>query len=59
MKEVWYMVKIWRCIACGYIYDPEKGDADGGISPGTKFQDLPDEWVCPVCGVGKDMFEEA
>ena len=48
----------FRCIACGYIYDPEKGDEDGGISPGTSFDDLPDDWVCPVCGVGKDMFEK-
>jgi rubredoxin len=48
----------WRCIACGYIYDPEKGDEDGGIAPGTSFDDLPDDWQCPVCGVGKDMFEK-
>ncbi|MBN1390657.1 MAG: rubredoxin [Candidatus Thermoplasmatota archaeon] len=48
----------WRCIACGYIYDPEKGDKDGGIGPGTSFEDLPDDWQCPVCGVGKDMFEK-
>ena len=48
----------WRCIACGYIYDPEKGDDDGGIAAGTSFDDLPDDWQCPVCGVGKDMFEQ-
>ena len=48
----------WRCIACGYIYDPAKGDDDGGIDPGTVFKDLPDDWQCPVCGVGKDMFEK-
>jgi len=48
----------WRCIACGYIYDPAKGDDDGGIAPGTPFADLPDDWQCPVCGVGKDMFEQ-
>lgn len=48
----------WRCIACGYIYDPENGDEDGGIDPGTSFDDLPDDWMCPVCGVGKDMFEK-
>jgi rubredoxin len=47
----------WRCTSCGYIYDPEVGDPDGGISPGTAFEDLPDDWVCPVCGVPKDMFE--
>lgn len=45
------------CTACGYVYDPEIGDTDGGISPGTSFADIPDDWVCPVCGVGKDMFE--
>ena len=47
----------YRCVACGYIYDPEKGDDDGGIKAGTTFDKLPDDWVCPVCGVGKDMFE--
>lgn len=45
------------CLACQYIYDPEVGDVDGGIEPGTSFDDLPEDWVCPVCGVGKDMFE--
>lgn len=40
----------WRCLVCGYIYDEEKGDPDSGIPPGTMFEDLPDEWVCPVCG---------
>ncbi len=47
----------YKCQACGYIYDPEKGDPDSGINPGTSFQELPDDWVCPVCGVGKDEFE--
>ncbi len=47
----------WECLACGYIYDPAVGDPDGGIAPGTPFEDLPDDWVCPECGVGKDMFE--
>jgi len=47
----------YRCTACGYIYDPEKGDPDAGIAPGTPFEKLPDDWVCPVCGVAKDMFE--
>ena len=45
------------CTACGYIYDPAKGDPDNGIDAGTEFNDLPEDWVCPVCGVGKDMFE--
>ncbi len=48
----------WECLACGYIYDPAVGDPDGGIPPGTAFEDLPDDWVCPQCGVGKDMFEK-
>ena len=47
----------YRCTACGYIYDPEQGDPDGDIDPGVAFEDLPNDWVCPVCGVGKDMFE--
>jgi len=47
----------YRCSVCGYIYDPQKGDSDGGIKPGTAFEDIPDDWVCPVCGVGKDKFE--
>ena len=51
------MAQKYVCTACGYIYDPEKGDSDGGIAPGTAFEDLPDDWVCPLCGVGKDMFE--
>lgn len=46
------------CTACGYVYDPKLGDVDNGVAPGTSFDDIPDEWVCPVCGVGKDMFEE-
>ena len=48
----------FRCTACQYIYDEEAGDPDNDIQPGTLFSDLPDDWVCPVCGVGKDMFEE-
>lgn len=48
----------YRCTVCGYIYDPEKGDRDNGVNPGTAFNDLPDAWLCPECGVGKDMFEK-
>jgi rubredoxin len=48
----------YMCTVCGYIYDPEEGDPDGGIEPGTAFEDLPDDWVCPMCGVGKDEFEK-
>lgn len=45
------------CTVCGYVYDPEKGDPDSGIAPGTRFEDIPDSWVCPVCGAEKTMFE--
>ena len=50
-------MKKYECTACGNIYDPAKGDPDGNIEPGTAFDDLPDDWVCPECGVGKDEFE--
>ncbi|HDH81724.1 MAG TPA: High molecular weight rubredoxin [Thermoplasmatales archaeon] len=46
------------CQICGYVYDPEKGDPDGGIAPGTAFKDIPDDWVCPVCGASKDQFKK-
>jgi flavin reductase (DIM6/NTAB) family NADH-FMN oxidoreductase RutF/rubredoxin len=46
----------YKCNACGYIYGPEKGDPDGGIKPGTPFDEIPDSWACPVCGATKDMF---
>ncbi|MDG6228511.1 MAG: rubredoxin [Candidatus Thermoplasmatota archaeon] len=45
------------CTVCGYVYDPVKGDPDGGIAPGTPFDEIPDDWVCPVCGAGKEAFE--
>ncbi|MDO9288513.1 MAG: rubredoxin [Thermodesulfovibrionales bacterium] len=48
----------YKCTVCGYIYDPEAGDPDGGINPGTNFESLPDNWVCPVCGAPKDAFEK-
>jgi len=47
----------WQCTICGYIYDPAVGDPDNSIKPGTAFEDIPDSWVCPDCGVGKDSFE--
>jgi rubredoxin len=47
----------YRCTVCDYLYDPEVGDPDNGVEPGTAFEDLPDDWVCPECGVEKDMFE--
>ncbi len=46
------------CQACGYVYDPEKGDPDNGIPAGTKFEDLPDDWCCPYCGVSKEFFKK-
>jgi rubredoxin len=46
----------WQCSVCGYIYEESKGDPDGGIKPGTKFADIPNTWVCPVCGAAKEMF---
>jgi flavin reductase (DIM6/NTAB) family NADH-FMN oxidoreductase RutF/rubredoxin len=48
----------FECTVCGYVYDPKKGDPDSGIEPGTPFKEIPDDWVCPVCGVSKDSFEE-
>ena len=47
------------CTICEYVYDPELGDPENGIEPGTSFEDLPADWVCPLCGVGKDEFEKA
>ena len=52
-------MKKYRCIPCGYVYDPAAGDAEHGIPPGTAWEKVPEDWVCPVCGVGKDMFEPA
>ena len=49
-------MKKFECEPCGYIYDPAVGDPDGGIAPGTAFEDIPDDWVCPICGLGKDVF---
>jgi rubredoxin len=56
-KELEKMTK-YKCSVCGYIYDPEKGDPESGVNPGTSFENLPDDWVCPICGAGKDEFEE-
>ena len=50
-------MKKYVCTVCGYVYDPEQGDPDNGIDPGTKFEDLPDVYECPVCGAAKDDFE--
>lgn len=51
-------MKQYVCDVCGYVYDPELGDPDQGIAPGTAFEDLPDTWVCPDCGVDTDSFSE-
>lgn len=48
----------YKCTVCGYIYDPALGDKDSGINPGTSFEALPNDWVCPVCGATKDKFEK-
>jgi rubredoxin len=48
----------WNCTVCGYVYDPEKGDEASGIAPGIAFEDLPEDWTCPVCGAPKEMFEK-
>jgi len=49
----------YECTVCGYIYDPEKGDPTQNVEPGTAFDDLPDDWTCPDCGVAKDQFVPA
>ncbi|WP_035588975.1 rubredoxin [Hippea jasoniae] len=58
LKKGEVKMKKYRCTVCGYIYDPEKGDSENDIEPGTAFEDLPDDWTCPICGVEKDQFEE-
>ena len=52
-------MKKWRCNVCGYIYDPAICDPANGVPPGTPFEKIPDDWVCPLCGVGKEEFEAA
>lgn len=49
----------WVCVICGYVYDPAIGDPENDVDAGTKFEDLPDDWVCPECGAGKDQFEKS
>lgn len=51
-------MKKYKCEVCGYIYDPAAGDPDNGVQPGTAFGDIPEDWVCPLCGVDKDQFVE-
>jgi rubredoxin len=52
-------MKKYVCVVCDYEYDPAVGDPDNGVAAGTAFEDIPDDWTCPVCGAGKDQFEEA
>jgi rubredoxin len=51
-------MKEYVCPLCGFIYDPREGDIDEGIPPGTPFEELPDEWQCPICGASKNIFFE-
>ncbi len=57
LKTIMNMDK-YVCDVCGDIYDPAVGDPDNGIEPGTAFEDLPEDWLCPLCGVGKDEFSK-
>ena len=57
-KERVETMKKYVCKICGWIYDEALGDPDNGIEPGTKFEDLPADYICPMCGAGKDEFEE-
>ena len=50
-------MKKYVCVVCGYIYDPEVGEEGAGVAPGTAWEDVPEDFVCPLCGVGKDQFE--
>jgi len=56
-REVFRTMAKWKCLVCGYIYDEDVGDPEGDIPPGTLFEDLPNDWVCPACGASKDQFE--
>ena len=51
-------MKKYVCVVCGYVYDPAEGDPDNGVAAGTKWEDVPEEWLCPLCAVGKEQFEE-
>lgn len=58
LNEGGFVMERYVCTVCGYVYDEANGDPDSGIAPGTKWEDLPEDWVCPVCGVGKSEFEK-
>jgi rubredoxin len=51
-------MKKYVCSLCGYVYDEASGDPDNGVAPGTNWEDVPEGWVCPICGAGKDQFSE-
>lgn len=57
MSDTATQYRTWMCVVCGWIYDEEKGAPDEGIAPGTRWEDVPEYWVCPDCGAGKDDFE--
>jgi rubredoxin len=57
-QEKGEMMDKYRCTICNYLYEPEAGDPPNGVSPGTPFADVPDSWVCPVCGAEKNFFEK-
>lgn len=48
----------WKCTVCGYVYEPETGDAGSDVAAGTAWGDVPEDWLCPACGVGKELFEK-
>jgi rubredoxin len=48
----------WVCVICGYVYDPAEGDPGNGVDPGTAWEDVPNDWLCPICGASKDDFEK-
>ncbi|MGK6312277.1 rubredoxin [Neorhizobium sp. DT-125] len=50
-------MRIWECVLCGYRYDEALGDPDGGVPPGTRWEDVPDDWICPDCGASKHQFD--
>jgi len=50
-------MKQWMCVTCGFVYDEAKGDLESGLEPGTRWEDVPESWVCPDCGTGKNDFE--
>lgn len=57
LNQIKTVIMKYRCVVCDWVYDPEIGDEEGGIAPGTPFEDLPADWVCPLCSVGTDEFE--